>query len=186
MSFFNFFKKSKPAPHLEPILFFHEDDYCQVEISPKENLSFFEQQCLNIYDTVKESPDGGFTGIYVREEPVIKLADKKISCDQLEGIIKEMGLEKAGTVLTGYGTNYREKFAETTGYGLNYSAIYFDYTDGIVGHIWLTNFFRLDKEKLSTCLHQLGRTWDLVLFDWNQRVAVNLSDEGAVKKYLNE
>jgi hypothetical protein len=186
MKFFNLFKKTKLLSSVDNAgLFFHEDDYCQIELSPIENLSLFSTEADKINDLAEKTFDGsGYTDIYVRNAERIKLEERKIHPDQLEEIIKITDLGKALSVKTGYGQTYRIEATNTIGYGKDYSAIYFDFKDHMVSHIWLTGHFSINQEKLAECLFQIGQKWSLLLMDWNQTVSVDLSDMASIKKYL--
>lgn len=62
---------------MSKIRYFHEDDYCQVEILPVENLSFYKRQAREIEDFADEHREGvGFTDMYVREKKPIPLFEK--------------------------------------------------------------------------------------------------------------
>jgi hypothetical protein len=68
----------------------------------------------------------------------------------------------------------------------NYSAIYYDFENRIVQHIWLTDLFSMDKEALTNALQKIGRKWNLLLMDWNQTRPVDLQNMADIKSYLNE
>jgi hypothetical protein len=186
MRLFNIFKKNKADKPLDKgTLFYHEDDYCQIELSPMENLTLFQGESKKINDLADKSFDGyGYTDIYVRNDNRIKLEERKIDQNELEAIVRAIGLDKATKVITGYGTTYRENCKNTVGFGKDYSAIYFDFKEEIVGHIWLTNHFSMDKQKLVDCLLQLGQKWNLLLVDWNQTITVDLTNRDEIEKYL--
>ena len=89
MKIFNIFKKDKPqALDHNVVLFFHEDDYCQVEISPNENLLFFKNECDKINEQADKSFDGyGYSDIYVRGGSRVTIEKREIRADQLEEMI---------------------------------------------------------------------------------------------------
>jgi hypothetical protein len=187
MGLFDIFKRKKVDSNLSgSTLFYHEDDFCQIELSPIENLSLFQAQSDEINDLAsKEAGTTGFTEIYVRDDnDRLKLSERKITPAELEEIIHESGLEKAETVTTGYGQTFREISKNTIGFGKNYSAIYFDFDNGIVQHIWLTGLFSIDKEALTNTLHKVGLKWNLLLMDWNQTRSIDLLNIVDIDGYL--
>jgi hypothetical protein len=182
---FKLFIKRKADQSNERTLFYHEDDYCQVEISPKENLLFVLKESEKINElSEKSSDDSGYTNIYVRSNNRVGLRERRINSIELERIIAATGLDKAAKVTTGYGQTFRKTLKDTVGFGMNYSAIYFDFEDHIVNHIWMTNHFNIEREKLVQCLHQIGQKWDVLLIDWNQKVPIDLSNKSAIENYL--
>ncbi len=187
LKLFNIFKKSKPDGDLiSSTLFFHEDDYCQVELSPKEKILLFQTESEKINELAENSFDGfGYTDMYVRTGDRIKLEERKINPFELERILDTIDLPKATAITTGYGETYRETCKNTIGLGKDYSAIYFDFEDEIVRHIWLTDHFSIAKDNLVSCLLQAGQKWNLLLMDWNQLIPVDLTNRDQIEKYLN-
>src|ERR1051325_1307659 len=110
MGLLDIFKKDKSDKNSDSgVLFYHEDDYCQVELSPNENLFLFKKEFGQINELADRSFDGyGYTDIYVRRDNRLKLEERKINPDALENVIKNIGVEKATTVKTGYGSTHRE------------------------------------------------------------------------------
>jgi hypothetical protein len=51
MRLFNIFKKNKiDKPSDKGMLFYHEDGYCQIELSPNENPTLFQNESEKIND----------------------------------------------------------------------------------------------------------------------------------------
>lgn len=186
MRLFKIFRKSKAEPSFDKnTLFYHEDDFCQIELSPKENLPLFQKKSKEINDLAEKSfDDYGYKDIYVRNDNRIGLKETKINPAELEAIIAITELDKATKVTTGYGQTFRETRKDAVGFGKDYSAIYFDVQDGVVNHIWFTDPFGIDKQRLTECLLHLGKKWNLLLMDWNQTLPVDLSERSEIEKYL--
>ncbi|MEH1009491.1 hypothetical protein VDP25_17265 [Winogradskyella sp. ECml5-4] len=162
-------------------IFYHEDDFCQIEIVPKENLSDLLKQADNIADF---STENGYSDIYVREENKVSLKSREIDKTELEKLLAELGTEKHTEVITGYGSDYRVKSENTIGFGKEYSAVYFDFENDKVKNIWTTNLFGLNNDKVVDVLSRIGKKWNLVLMDWNRSELVDLSNKEMIKKYL--
>jgi hypothetical protein len=185
MGILDIFKKKKKSADLgSPSLFFHEDDYCQVELSPIENLPLFQSESNNINTLQADADENGFTEIYVRNAPGIKLSDRQIQTEQLDEILSSLGVNRISTVVTGYGQTHREICNNTIGFGQDYSAIYYDFKEGIVQHIWMTGVSNFERAKLEDCLFQIGQKWKLLLMDWNETEPVNLGDRTFIRAYL--
>ena len=71
------FETTINTTELEPSIFFHEDDYCQVQITLNENQTSLQKEAGEVLGFSKEHFGGsGFTDIKVREEEII-LAKKE-------------------------------------------------------------------------------------------------------------
>lgn len=42
----------------------------------------------------------------------------------------------------------------------------------------------MDREKLASCLLEIGPRWDLVLQDWELTCTIDLKDKNAIDQYL--
>lgn len=162
-------------------IFYHEDDFCQIEIVPKENLSHLLKEADNIADF---SAENGYSDIYVREENKVRLKSREIDKTELEKLLTELETEKHTEVITGYGSDYRVKSENTIGFGKEYSAVYFDFENGKVENIWITNLFGLNHDKVVDVLSKIGEKWNLVLMDWNSSELIDLSNKEMINKYL--
>ncbi|PBQ33102.1 hypothetical protein CNR22_15380 [Sphingobacteriaceae bacterium] len=165
-------------------LWYHEDDYCMIELTPKENIKALNDESEIINAKSKENFDGyGFTDIHVISDEKIGLDIRQISPVTLDEIVNKTGIQKASSVATGYST-HREGRKNTFGFGAGYAAIYYSVKGGTVDRIWFTNLSSLDKEKVIPCLNEIGEKWNLVLMDWFQTKVVELSDRNEIEIYL--
>jgi methyltransferase-like protein len=162
-------------------IFYHEDDFCQIEIVPKENLSDLLKQADNIDDFTAEN---GYSDIYVREENKVSLKTKQIDKTELENLLAKLGTEKHTEIITGYGSDYRVKSENTIGFGKDYSAVYFDFDNESVNNIWITNLFGLNHENVVNVLSEIGEKWNLVMMDWNRSELIDLSNKKMIEKYI--
>ncbi len=190
MKLFDIFKKKKPEIPLQeldgPTIFYHEDDFRQVEILPNKNYSNLKVESLKVDTFGKEHFDGtGFTSIYVRNDKNrIKLKDRQIHPKDLEAILSALGFDRIQNVLTGYDQSFREVHKNCIAFSKNYQTIFYDFEENIVQHIWLTNHWGIDREKFAKCLYELGQQWDLLLQDWNLTVTIDLSNKDLIDGYL--
>ena len=169
-----------------PTIFYHEDDFRQVEIVPGDNLSTLKTESEKVDTFAKEHFDkSGFTDIYVRnDQDQTKLNQRRIDPNDLEKMLSSLGLDRVPNVFTGYGQDYREQHKDCVAFGRDYCAVYYDFNDNVVEHIWFINHWRMDRGKLAKSLHDLGQQWNLLLQDWNLTVTVDLKDKNAIDKYL--
>lgn len=187
MGLFDIFKKKDDVNGPIPgTLFYHEDDYCMLELTPIENLNWLKQELDNANEFSEKHFDGyGWTKMYVIKEQAVKLSSRQISTDKLIQIINETGFQKASAVTTGYGQTTREDCPNTFGFGKDYSAVYFSTRQYNVDKIWFTNLFALDREKVIDMLHDIGKEWNLVLVDWFKHSVTSLADKEAIKNYFD-
>jgi hypothetical protein len=99
-------------------------------------------------------------------------------------MFSSLGFDRITNVLTGYGQNYREQHKDCVAFGKDYCAVYYDFKDNVVEHIWFTNHWSMDRGRLAKALHDLGQQWNLLLQDWNLTVTVDLKDKNAIDQYL--
>lgn len=193
MGLFDIFKnkKSTRRNNLESTIegktiFYHEDDYRQVEIVPNDNLAELEEESKKVNDFAHEHFDGsGYTAMYVRnDDNKTELRQRLIKPNDLEQKLEILGLERVLNVTTGYGQSYRELHKDCIAFGKDYSAIYYDFKDEIVQGIWLTNHWSMDRKQLSKCLYEIGKKWNLLLQDWNLTKTVDLNNKQAIDDYL--
>ena len=172
---------TKKEYRAEGTIFYHEDDFCQIEIVPKENLSDLLKQADNINDFTAEN---GYSDIYVREENKVSLKTKQIDKSELENLLTKLGTEKHTEITTGYGSDYRVKSENTIGFGKDYSAVYFDFDNELVNNIWITNLSGLNNENVVNVLSEIGEKWNLVMMDWNRSELIDLSNKKMIEKYI--
>ena len=175
---------------METSLFFHEDDYCQVQLTMKENWTYLQKEAEEVFGFAMEHFEGsGFTDIKARGEMPCKLSDRQISVNDIESIIARSTISRITKVWTGYGQSHREELKSVHAHGKRGCAIFYDFRDSIVEHIWLDYHWGnlpADRQSFSSCLIDMGRKWNLVLMDWNQLKLVDLTDIAAIQKYFNE
>jgi hypothetical protein len=193
MGLFNILKIKKSTRPSNPestndghTIFYHEDDYRQVEIVPNDNLAELEEESKKVNNFATEHFDSsGYTDIYVRnDDNKTELKQLLIKPKDVEQKLEIIGLERIPNVTTGYGQTYREPHKDCIAFVMGYSAIYYDFKDEIVNSIWLTNHWSMDRKRLSECLHEIGKKWNLLLQDWNLTETVDLNDKQAIDDYL--
>lgn len=173
--------------NIDGTIFYHEDDFCQVEIVPNENLNRLIKEAENIVNHSDENLDRvGFTDIHVREESTIQLLDRKIQVSELKEILSELSLEFHEIVSTGIRVN--EMLSENTqAYGENYNGIFFNYDDdNLVINIWILGELDDASPKFKDIMNEIGKKWSLLLMDWNSLEIIDLREPNQIENYLEK
>lgn len=166
-------------------IFYHEDEYRQVEIVPSENFNELIKQAENVQDFAEKHFDGGgYTDMMVRDENGFKLIQRGIEPKELDLILSELLIKKYTDVSTGIRPG-EMKSENTYGYGKNYNGIFFDFESDSVTGIWIAGSPNVEDEKFAQALNDIGNRWSLLLMDWNSLELINLKDKEQIEKYLN-
>jgi hypothetical protein len=141
--------------------YFHEDDYCQIELLCDENLAWCLDQTRRIseFANVHAGDD-----MYVRPAHSVELAARGISVEALAAAIAPP-LERYDTVTSGY-ASVEEPVANTTAFGASGLTLFASYPEGVVSAVW----FALqpgDEASVATALATFSALsqWRLLLAD---------------------
>lgn len=172
------------SKEIKGTIFYHEDDFGQVEIIPNENFERLIKEAENVKDFAEKHFDGGgFTDMYVREESGLKLEERKIKVSELDEVLSKLSVEKHTIATTGIRPD--EILSKNTfGYGENYNGLFFDFKQDIVSNIWISGRLDVNDEKLVSVLNELGTKWNLLLMDWNSLELIDLKNKEQIKKYV--
>jgi hypothetical protein len=167
--------------------FFHEDDYCQVEVLPAAARGYCLAEMARIDEFADAHRDGaGFTDVYLRGEPLQPLASLGITLAALGSAIDPL-VPRFVEIQTGYGS-YREPCRSVVGWGLgDGEAIFAGVGAGaVVGPVWLA-LHRVPAERVGQwcrVLRSLPGAPELLIADWSASRVVPLADEPALAAYL--
>ncbi len=168
-------------------IYFHEDDYCQIELVPRENEGFLIAQGAEIQRSAEKNFDGyGYKGIHVRSEEPVSLSTKGIAVEQMAEVLTAQGFLRIDTVFTGYST-HRERAKDTVAFKLDPFVVYVDSKDGILAHAWLELNWGASSEsqmRFIDALDLIGRNWQLLLSHWPGSLVVDLTDRVAIENYV--
>ena len=170
--------------NIKGTIFYHEDDFGQIEIIPNENFDELIKEARSVEDfSGKHFDGGGYTDVYVREDNGLKLEERKMQVSELNEILSKLPVDKHTIVTTGIRPD--EMLSENTlGYGENYNGLFFDFKDGIVSNIWISGELNMNDEKLISVLNEIGEKWSLLLMDWNSLELIDLKNKEQIKKYI--
>jgi hypothetical protein len=164
-------------------LWFHEEDYCQIELLPKAAENFARRQAgeIDTFSAAHDDGGQGWTDIYVRREPPASLGALRIALIDVENLIPPE-FHRFDKVTTGYSTHV-EPAAQTVAWQAGGGTVFVGHDDGgIVDAVWFSDV-NLGMEEL---LLRLGARWPVVLAHWPWSRVVDLSDRGAVRAFLAE
>jgi hypothetical protein len=164
-------------------IFYHEDDYRQVEIVPAENFNELIKQAKNVQDFAKKHSVGeSYTDMMVREDTGYELKRRGIRPTELEAILAQLTLKKFTDVSTGIRPG-EMKSENTFGYGENNNGLFFDVKSDTVLNIWIAGSIPADNEKVVKVLNEIGQKWNLLLMDWNSLELIDLKYKEQIEKY---
>lgn len=173
-------------------IYFHEDDYCQIEILPVQNYAFCKEEIdkINGFSAEHQVADGiGWTDVYIRNESPMTLEELKIPIEKLSASLQSV-VSKFDSVYTGY-SSYREACKSTLAYGdTDDVVVFYDFDKELnfVKNIWLTldicNQAQIDSAKLI--LKALSGVYKFILVDWGWEFLSELEDIFEIEQYLNK
>lgn len=169
-----------------PTICYHEDDYCMVEIVPRENMAHIDEESKRLKSFTRDIPKEGIEDLYLINEMSVPLSTLAIKPEELEEVLQLLGEERYDQILTGYGSTMNQLHIDAVGYGSNWEAFFYDAKEGIVNHIWLVGHMFMEEDAVIDCLHALGSRWPLLLQDWERVSTVDLSSREAIEEYIRD
>lgn len=167
--------------------FFHEDDYCQVELLPASACGYCLAEMGRIDEFAEAHRDGaGFTDMYFRGDPPVPLASLGTTLSEWDAALGPLS-PRFAQVLTGY-SSHRELCPSVAGWGFGDGQAVFASVGegGVVGPVWLS-LYGVTAERVgqwTRLLRSVPRAADLVVADWSTGQVVPLAVEPAVVGYL--
>ena len=195
MGLFSFLRRRMsnqlPVPGTDPneyVPAFWDDDFCQIEIVPKENKEFIEQQIGQIDDfSAKSKVDGGFTDIFVRGKMPTPTISKELRADYLEKTLLSFQFLKAKRIRFDGREILDCETGDTRAFGFSNFTIFFDIQGEFVKNIWIDIHLIVSAPQFDTiqaALYTLGEECELVLIDWNSSELFDLAYKNQIEKYL--
>lgn len=167
-------------------LYFHEDDFLQVEIIPSK--AIFEKT-RNIEDLSYIKNEDGFPIISERGSRKYLTKNILIRSSDLSTYLEDNAIVKYDKLYSGYGSNKKRIF-KARAFGYEDYAIVFKYQRKIVTDIWIVYDSELKTlsetyNRFEKTLNQIGEKWNLFLIDWNEEVIIDLNKIKDIKNYIN-
>lgn len=177
---------SSPREPAERTIYFHEDDYCQIELLPISAREHCSTQMGIIDEFAAKHSDGGlgYTDIYLRPDAPHSFAELRVSISTLSAAL-QAHLPGYDSVFTGY-SSHREQCRSTSAWGGDSFTIFADYQDDIVQHVWLD--FGVGDTFDSTCiasaLRAIPSSERILIADWSWSLIAAISDSTALDDYF--
>lgn len=173
---------------MESNVYFHEDDYCQIEILPIENMEFCLKQA-DLMSNLAEAhkTDLGYTDVFVRKSNPTLIYDKKLLITSLEKVFEGV-LPKFGEVYTGYGS-YKEKCENINAFGINSNVVmFYDTKDNFIANIWLTLNIWEEKDIIiaTQIFNALIKLGDFIIADWEWKFIQEINNGKIIESYLKK
>lgn len=170
-------------------IYFHEDDYCQQELLPRDALAYAEVEVKKIAefaDAHRAPDDAGWTDMYVRAKRPVTFRALGMKKEDLDVAISAH-LPMFDLVYTGY-SSYRERCRKAAAWGTaQHNAIFADWDDeGIITNVW-AQFFESDEKSLlaaSKAVVALGMVHSLIYADWAWGYACEIINGEAFASHL--
>ena len=172
-------------------VFFHEDNYCLLELLPVQNLLIKQPGPGEIEQHAEKNFTGnGFLNCACREQANYSLSHLNIDKKEFKAIIGNESLFYFDTVYTGYSTERILK-KHARGFGFENYILFYEFIDDLIITCWvdynpIAETLNSYPEKLQDTLLKLGDTYGLVLIDWNECQTVNLANKHALCNYMKE
>jgi hypothetical protein len=165
---------------------FHEDDWGQLELEPRENLGDRQRMMAqsNAFSDAHRAPGGiGWTDVYVIPEAAQSLAIRGITVDALAAVLGA-SWHRVARVTTGYSSavwDCPNAFAFRPPTRKRWGTLYGSHDQaGVITDLMFTHVTRAESDVLRV----LGRHLALILVDMRQGEVIDLGDEAAIARYI--
>ncbi|WP_053058502.1 hypothetical protein [Pedobacter sp. BMA] len=167
---------------------FWDDDYCQIEIVPRQNVEHIENSIKQIDEfTASTRTEYGFTDMFVREGLPFPTINKELRTDNFEKLLTEKGFEKATKIrYNGYTIIHCTK-TTSNAYSLPCFSFFYDCDDDFINNIWISISHITSNDhfnRILGALYELGESCEFVLIDWNSSALVDLANKNQINAYL--
>jgi hypothetical protein len=175
---FGFFQRRPPRREI----YFHEDDYCQQELLPREALAHVtaELEASRKFADKHRAPDGaGWTDVYCIKKSPAEFGGLEIRVDEFAAVVCSY-LPVFDVVYAGY-SSHCEECCRTKAWGTSQEcALFAEWNEaGVVTHAWAGFFERGDDsiERATKAIAAIGRFEPLIYVDWAWGYVSEASDE---------
>lgn len=169
-------------------VYFHEDDYCQIELVAAANWDFCAQQMREIHAFAeKHKASVGWTDVFVRSNNPISLAEVEIPRTVFINTVSAI-MPRFDRVLTSYSSHATE-CQTTMAFGPHESCVLFAEFNpsDIASAVWFT--FDLSSAEDAEISLQLCRglsVWPVAIADWGWLALLSPTDVQALTGYFDQ
>lgn len=177
-----------PRHPAERSVYFHEDDFCQIELLPVAARQHCMAQMGIIDDFAAKHDAGGMgcTGIYLRPDAPHTFAELRIATAAFSAAISKH-VPAYGSVFTGY-SSHREECRNTLAWGDETWTLFADQEEGMIERVWL-DLGRPDPAgaaRIAAALRDLPGSEHVLLADWSWCLIAMLSDSASLHEYFQQ
>ncbi len=182
-------------------VYFHEDDYCQIEILPAQNLSYCAEQLALIgrFSEQHRAPNNtGWTDIYLRGKAPMSVDALALDINRVSALLTKH-MQAFDRIESGC-SSHRERCKNIRAFGFDdHCVVYVSYNrPDLVGwlmrkpciaqDIWL-GLGHIKNSKLATlrtALEELNSLGAFLLIDWSSSNLLLLSEKEKLAAYLED
>lgn len=169
-------------------IYFHEDDYCQLELVAEQNWDWCIQEMNRLSEfSNAHQAEVGWTDIYVRQDPEITVESLGINRREWEAALPP-AMKSFDRVLTGYGSTV-ETCSAVLAHGVHAGLVTFAALGArdVVTAVWFTFDLQTDDDVTTACalMPSLSR-WPVFLADWGWCRQFDLNDAAGLQQYLRK
>lgn len=168
-------------------MYFHEDDYCQVQVLPERS---YEKCCRELglidqFATDHALEGGGWSNMYLREVDDEQETKLRLSSDEAAQRLDKHG-RCVSQVATGY-SSHREPATGVRGWLLFEAELFVEADDrGTINAIWVGRVPCGSEDALAAALLDIQVHEHLIVVDWAGGVIARVADEPALAKLLGK
>lgn len=169
-------------------VYYHEDDYCQIELAAEANGRWCAEQMGKIDEfSAAHKAEVGWTDIYVRSANPTPLTSLNISRSTFTASMPS-SMPRFDRVFTGY-SSYRSECKSTIAFGPNDSLVaYAQFDDNdVISSVWFTLDLRsTDDVVIANDLASGLSRWPVLMADWGWSQLIRLTDTDRLTQYYRE
>lgn len=166
-------------------VYFHEDDYCQIEVLPLNAKKFCLKQIGEIDEFIDKQNKGfGFSDIYVRGESPHSIKEAEITQEKIAEVLDFLPeFDEVDSEYLRWIDNSEPVFSRGID---NDTAVFWEkYENGIINAMWLgICIVPKNRNIWRRILTVLGSIAPLLLMDWNAEICVDLTNAEEIEDYI--
>ncbi len=167
-------------------VYFHEDDYCQLELVAEANGRWCAEQMGKIDEfAAAHKADVGWTDIYVRSQNPRALSSVNICRSKFTEYMPSR-MPHFDRVFTGY-SSYRTECKNTIAFGPSDSLVaYAEFDDNdVISSVWFSlDLQSTDDVMIANELASALSRWPVLLADWGWSQLIRLADADSLTQYF--
>jgi hypothetical protein len=172
----------------ERSIYFHEDDYCQIELLPVSARQHCATQMGLIDDFAAKHSQGGagYSDIYVRPDAPHSFAELRVAPQEFAAALQPH-LPAYDAVFTGY-SSHQERCQNALAWGDDSFTLFANGAADIIQNVWLDfgPLYAADAARMISVLRALPGSDRILIADWSWSLIAVLSDEASLDEYFRQ